>query len=93
MERNYEIYQKYDLCEGVPNWEDFLDIVVRRCIECRLEGGKMTNSLLNQWILEFKQRSCQVGVNRVPDLEPKLELPPPIKDFIPIILINPPENI
>ena len=53
---------------------------------------KMTNSLLNQWILEFKQKSSQFGVEKENKMmpEPEINYGMITKDFEPIILVMPP---
>ena len=53
---------------------------------------KMTNSLLNQWILEFKQKSSQFGVEKENQMMPEQEINYGMmtKEFEPIILVMPP---
>lgn len=62
LSRAKEINIKYQLNENVPFWEDFCNCVVSRCFRSKMENQKITNSIFNQWISDFKQKSNRIGL-------------------------------
>lgn len=86
--RAKEVNKKYKLNEKVPFWSDFSTCVISRCFRSKMENQKITNSIFNQWIADFKQKSSQIGL----ELEKRWGEPPEIKFFTPTILVLPPSE-
>lgn len=86
--RAHEVNEKYQLNENVPFWNDFYSAVASKCFRSKMEGHKITNTLFNQWISEFKLKSNHIGLpgGRVGESQPHPRL------FTPTILIHPPQE-
>ena len=48
---------KYHLSEYVPEWSYFNSIVVNNCYLMKRNRHRLTYSLLNTWIQEFKDKA------------------------------------
>jgi hypothetical protein len=58
--------------------------VVSRCFQQKVCGSKITSSIFNQWIFEFKQKSSQIGLGE------RKAGGSGLKQFTPVVLILPP---
>jgi hypothetical protein len=76
------------LAEQVPQWEHFNSIVVNGCYTHKRSKGKLTFSMLNQWIQEFKEKATSLAGF----LALRAEAPEEhTSKFTPIVLILPPQ--
>jgi hypothetical protein len=83
-EREQELQEKYKLPTFVPEWSFFSSIVINNCYSFKRNRQKLTFSLLNQWIQEFKEKSTSFKGFL------ELTLPEEQPRFQPIVLISPP---
>ena len=61
---------------------------MRRCINYKMGSSKIPNSLLSQWIFEFKHKCTQFGVRKYQEERTEELMISP--EFKPIILVMPP---
>jgi hypothetical protein len=74
----------------VPEWSYFNSIVVNNCCLTKRNKHRLTYSLLNTWIQEFKERATSLkGFIEIAALEETKE-PEREYKFTPIVLISPP---
>lgn len=59
--REAEIRAKYGLAEQVPEWSHFNSIVVNGCYLQKRSKAKLTFSMLNHWIQEFKEKATSLA--------------------------------
>lgn len=85
--REAEVREKYGLAEQVPEWSHFNSIVVNGCYLHKRSKSKLTFSMLNQWIQEFKEKATSLAgflsLRQPPEEEPYR--------FRPIVIIPPPK--
>jgi hypothetical protein len=86
--REQEVREKYGLAEQVPEWEYFNSIVVNGCYLHKRGKGKLTFSMLNQWIQEFKEKATSLSGFMVLRMQAEDEQ---LHRFKPIVLISPPK--
>ena len=79
--------EKYCLAEQVPQWSYFNSIVVNGCYTHKRSKGKLTFSMLNQWIQEFKEKATILAGFLALRAETQDEH---AHRFKPIVLISPP---
>lgn len=88
-EREAQVREKYSLPEYVPEWSYFNAIVVNNCYLIKRNKHRLTYSLLNSWIQEFKDRATSlkgfIEIAAEETKEPDREV-----KFTPIVLISPP---
>ena len=72
----------------MPEWSYFSSIVVSNCCRTKRNRQRLTYSLLNTWIQEFKERATSLkGFIDILALQTKQPEP---HRFTPIVLISPP---
>lgn len=89
LEKGRELNLKYDLADNVPNWPDFIKIVIHRCFEYKRRHMKVTNSLLGQWVSEYKSKTSNFGLEPV-EVCPGRPLESFLRKFTPLVIIAPP---
>jgi len=68
--REMQVRQKYKLDAHVPEWNSFNMLVVDRCLMIKRNRQRLTYSLLNGWVQEFKENASTIrGGMEVPEIE------------------------
>ena len=86
-EKEEEIRASYNLPKFVPQWSQFNSIVVDGCIRMKKNKQRLTFSVFNHWIMEFRELATS---NRGFDLVNNPNGRKQIDPFRPIILVRPP---
>lgn len=60
LSREKELREKYKLPLFVPEWSYFNSIVINNCYSFKRNRQKLTFSLFNQWIQDFKDKSTSL---------------------------------
>jgi len=55
VEKAEEIREIYSLPKYVPEWEYFNTIVIDNCMKMKKNRQRLTFSMFNQWIMEFRE--------------------------------------
>ena len=89
MDKEKEVRERYDLSLFVPTWSQFTLVVIDRCLQVRRSKQRLTYSLLNTWIQEFKEKTTTVkGFEEAPLVVEDTVVPS--GHFSPIVLVAPP---
>jgi hypothetical protein len=86
-DREEEIRETYKLPRFVPEWSYFNRIVVDNCMRMKKNRQRLTFSMFNQWVTEFREMTT---TNKGFTSLTQVDLLERLEHFRPIILIRPP---